>query len=566
VPFRHRACTRPFSFPRLFILIRIVTLRAAIFRLPTEKYPMNDIDGNDVQRNSSLEADLCIIGGGAAGMAIARQFIDTNKKVILIESGAHSYNDKTQALYEFNNIGHPVRAQKGYISRNRYLGGSTNTWHDGCLPLNPVDFEQRSWVPNSGWPIKYEDLELYYRDAAGFLKLPEYDNFSNKRWRGYIKAAPANFLENASGLEPEIFLFANKPLNTRLAYAKSIKRSANVRILLNSNVTRLETIDNQSVLKLVHIGTLGGNKFCVKATNYILACGGWENARLLLVSRGPDGKGLGNYHDNVGRYYNEHPKIIQGKIVPTDKSLLSPIMIWKRRINYKGYMRVSMKLSAEIQKEHRLLNHYIQPIYPQSFREAISHSDAFIRKFNFSKDSIHRLAKLSSSLLEYTDAFERILFNMPLRFDSLGVVSHFEQIPNRESRISLSCDKDALGLNKLDVKLIVSTEEKDNMIRYHKVLDAILQGQNLGRLESGFGPPDADWPNLTDSSHHIGTTRMSNDPKEGVVDKDCKVHGVANLFIASSSVFPTGGHVNPTLSIVAIALRLASHLKKKILL
>lgn len=524
---------------------------------------MKEIDGNDVNQNKCFEADLCIVGGGAAGIAIAKSFIGTKVKVLVIESGSHSFNNETQSLYDFENAGHNIRAQEGYISRNRYLGGSTNTWHGGCAPLSDIDFEKREWIPNSGWPINRDDLIPFYREASEFLKIPSFNYFENNEWRSKIRKSTSKYLDGKK-LSPALFLFANRPTNTRLDYSSDLQSSPNVQVILNSNVVEIEPDQQQSTVEKLHIATVHGNHFFIKAKQYVLACGGWENARLLLLSKRYSESGLGNSNDVVGRYYNEHPKIVSGKLIPTSPFLRSPIMIWKRRITRKGFMRVSLKLTSEVQRKYGLCNHYVQPIYPQSVREAITNSDSFVNNLDFSRATMHRLAKFSSSIFTLFDSFERVFFNLPLGYKHLGIVSHFEQLPNRESRVELSDEKDILGQNKLKVTLKITENEKESMIRYHEILSKTLQEEGIGSIQSEFPPADQEWPGLTDSSHHIGTTRMSDDPKMGVVNKDCQVHGISNLYIASSSVFPTGGHVNSTLSIVAIAFRVASHLKNRL--
>lgn len=523
---------------------------------------MKDIDGNDLKSGTTLGADICIIGGGAAGIAIAKSFSGAKDKILLLESGDYSYDDDTQALYDFESVGHSLRAQQGYISRNRYLGGSTNTWHGGCAPLDPIDFEARDWMPDSGWPITRDDLDTYYREAADLLRLPGYELFKNTAWSKYVLDYKPGFL-NGDELNPAIFLFANRPINMKIAYAKHLQASSNVQIILNANVTEIESNDTQREVRQIHVSTLHGNKYFVKAKRYVLCCGGWENARLLLVSKRYSSTGLGNDFDVVGRYYAEHPKISSGKIIPASKTLRSPIMIWKRRVNKRGYLRLSIKLTESMQRRHKIANHYVQLKYPQSMSEAITSSETFFRGLRLSRSTIHNMVKLAPHVFRLADAFERMIFNLPLKFNHVSLFNHFEQMPNRESRVQLSTERDALGMNRLQVALRISSADKSHMVRFHEILGKAISDQGLGTLVSEFPDSKSDWPGLTDSSHHIGTTRMNLDPKKGVVDQNCMVHGISNLYIASSSVFSTSGHVNPTFTIVAIALKLAAHLKEQ---
>lgn len=521
---------------------------------------MLEKDANKVNKDSTLETDISIIGGGAAGITIANSLSNLNDKVLLLESGNHAYDQKTQDLYDFENIGYPLRAQKGYISRNRYLGGSTNTWLGRCAPLQAEDFKKREWIPNSGWPISEEDLEPFYPQAAKVLKLPDAIYFKNNAWRKYLLNPPKTFLDDGK-LLPTIFLLGKKPINMKNAYVRSLKNSKNVEILTNANVTAIVTDSAETTVESLVVKTLDGNTFNVRGKTYVLACGGWENARILLASKGANGNGVGNKFDNVGRYYNEHPKILGSKLFLYSKTLRSLIMFWKRKIAKDGFVRLGIKISEELQEKHRLTNNNIELMYPKTMSDAIAQSETLFNNLGFSRSTIHNFVKLAPYVFSLADAFERMLFNLPLKFEHVTMVSHMEQIQDRDSRLILSDEKDVLGMPKLKVKLNVNKRDKDNMKIFHKVLAKLFEDQGLGRLESELPDSEEHWPELTDSSHHNGTTRMSEDPSEGVVDKDCRVHGINNLYIAGSSVFPTGGHVNPTFTIIALSLRLAEHLK-----
>lgn len=525
---------------------------------------MEHVDALKLDSFSIFRSDVCIIGGGAAGIAIAREFVGTKYSILLLESGGFSYDDETQSLYDFENIGHSLRAQKGYISRNRYLGGSTNTWHGGCAPLNSIDFEKREWVPESGWPIQKSDLDQYYRKASQVFRLPKFENFNLPIWRQFILQDYSKFLDGEI-LCPEPLLLANRPINMRSEYADQLKNTPNIQICINANVTELESNAAQNAVEKLHVSSLNGNHFHVHAKHYILACGGWENARLLLLSRRHSASGLGNQYDNVGRYYAEHPKIMLGNIVPTTKTLRSPVLFWKRRLSNDGFVRLGIRLSDSVQRKEKLLNHYIQLMYPHSMSEAIASSDDLLKNLGLSRSTIHKLVKFAPHAFRLLDAFERRILNLPLRFKQIAIFNHFEQIPNRESRVTLSNQRDALGMNLLKVDLKVSTEEKHCMVRFQKILGSVFKEQCIGNLTSSFPPIETEWPGLTDSSHHIGTTRMSVNARKGVVNENCQVHGIHNLFIAGSAVFPTGGHINPTLTIVALSLRLADFLKHAVL-
>lgn len=521
---------------------------------------MEKLDANSILLNSQLKSHICIIGGGAAGISIAKQLANTDKDVLLLESGVEHFDIQTQSLYEFTSSGHKLRSQSGYISRNRYLGGSTNTWMGQCAPLDELDFKKRDWIPNSGWPIPKEELEPYYIEAAELLNLPPYSNFKSTKWFKYLLNKSSNFFEQGKIL-PSSFLLGKRPCNMRTNYLQTLISSQNIQIITHANVTNIECDNAGEEVSNIEVKTLKGNSFIVKADIFILCCGGLENARILLSSNKQNPEGLGNKHDVLGRYYMEHPKIMSGKIYPLSKTLRSPILLWKKKIDKKGYLRIYLKLSEKILSENKLPNNCIEITYPHSLRESVAFSEKFLSNLKISKSKIHELVKLAPHIFRILESLERILLNLPVKFDYLLINNHIEQIPKASSRVTLGDEVDALGMKKLNIHLDINTLEKQTMIEFHNVLNEILLSENIARIESEFPKANEEWPGLTDSSHHIGTTRMSDSPESGVVDKNCKVHGINNLYVVGSSVFPTGGHVNPTLTIVAMALRLAARLR-----
>jgi len=521
---------------------------------------MEKFDANEIEKNSTFNVDICIVGAGAAGVSICRELKNLSLSVILLESGDERFNQETQSLYDFTNTGHRLRSQSGYISRNRYLGGSTNTWMGQCAPLDELDFTERAWVKNSGWPITKTDLEPFYIKACEVLKIPKYKNFNSNDWFKYLLDKQNNFfVENV--VAPTSFLLGKRPINMRLSYLKELLDSLNIRVISNANVINIATNLKADKVLSVDVKTLRGNVFKVKAKTFVLACGGWENARILLASNRQNPNGLANDHDTLGRYYMEHPKIVSGKVIPYSKIVRSPILIWKKKIDKDGYLRIYLKLSPEIQEKEKLLNHSIEITYPHSLRESLSFSEKFLSNLKISKSKIHELVKFAPHIWRLLENLERLMLNLPVKFDHLLINNHMEQVPNKESHVSLGNEVDKLGMKKLNVNLVISSEEKRAIIRFHEIVNRFFESKNIAKIESEFPNLEEDWPGITDSSHHMGTTRMNEDQKFGYVDKDCKIHGLDNMYVVGSSVFPTGGHVNPTFTIVALALRLADKLR-----
>ncbi|MGP1383655.1 MAG: FAD-dependent oxidoreductase [Thainema sp.] len=527
------------------------------------------IDAFQVEDHTLLQADICIVGGGAAGIAIAKEFIHTQYQVLLLESGDFEHDNQTQSLYDVENVGHPIRLERGYVSRNRYFGGSTNTWAGRCIPLNDIDFQTRSWVKDSGWPFNKATLEPFYQRAARLLKLPSYQKFQADQWQQKVLDQRAHFLFDDAVLAPEVSLFASSPLKMGKVYQQDLLQAGNIRICTHANVTEIEPNPEQTAIEQLQVRTLRGNQFWVKGQVYILACGGWENARLLLLSQRYSPHGVGNVYDLVGRYYMEHPKIHLGKIYPNSKTLRSPIFLDSIRTR-NGFAQLGIRLTEQQQQQEQLLNHYIElipgylPGLPEASK-AFQWTGSCLKRFKWNAIQADDLKAFIPHLDNLTNYFIRKHLNWPITYPYISVLNHFEQAPYRESCVTLSHQRDRLGQQVLQVKLRITNQEKESLIQLHQIADRHFQALGIGRLVSDIPDVDSLWSDLTDSSHHMGTTRMSNSPRTGVVDRNCKIHGLANIFIASSSTFPTGGHANPTLTIVALALRIADHLKTNFL-
>lgn len=531
---------------------------------------MTLLDAHTIAPQTQIEADICIVGAGAAGLALAREFIGSRYSVVVLESGGLQSDRATQALYGVDTVGHPLRIEQGYVSRNRYFGGSTNTWGGRCIPLNAIDFEARDWVSDSGWPFDRQALEPFYRQAARVLRLPDYGYFRPDRWRSKLLGplAPGLYAEGGE-MVPEMALLGRSPIKMGRVYRQQLAAAPNLRIVLQANVTELEPNPTATAVEQIHVATLGGHRFQVRARTYILACGGWENARLLLDSTRHCPQGLGNPYDVVGRYYMEHPKILLGRIYPRADLLRSPAVLDYAPIA-GGYGQMGLRLSDAQQRQARVLNHYVQlmPGFPTGLPEAqktwqwVCSRAKRLRLDQIRQADLRQVAPHLGQIGEY---FLCRRLNWPIPYPYIDVFNHMEQAPNPDSRVSLSRDRDALGSHRLQVDLRVTPQEKESLLQLHRLMGRQLQQLGLGELVTPDLDPAADWPNLTDASHHMGTTRMGLHPRRSVVDPDGLVHGLNNLYITGSSVFPTGGHANPTLTLVALALRLAHHLQTAVL-
>jgi choline dehydrogenase-like flavoprotein len=537
---------------------------------------MKSVDSRKLPVSTSHSTDICIVGAGVAGISIALQFARTSRSVCLIESGAYGPDQEVQSLYDLSNIGYPTRDNA--MSRVRFFGGTSNIWAGRSMKLDPADLRARDWVPNSGWPIGYAELDRYYDDAERILELPSFTAFADRLARTSRFAATERALFCDGDLQPKAVVWGRQPLRFGKTFKRQLRQSPNIKIYINANVTEIVTNEAGERVEGITAKTLNGNQLHVTAHTYILACGGLENARLLLASRRHDPRGVGNRHDLVGRYFMDHPRVVLGSVrlsAPLGSSLLlgAPLP--------DGKLQIGIGLSEEAQRRERLLNNYLT-LEPQlsEFAKQSYQSSANVAKVLMRRGYAgSRLDLFRADLPEIRDlvyvltpkeVMPHFLYRHYARLKALTqrlrkvrdltIINYCEQVPRPESRVFLGSSRDRLDMNALVVDWRIGPEETGSLVRLQELLGERLAREGIGRLDTSALETAA--PSYTDASHHMGTTRMSDDPRRGVVNRDGKVHGVANLFIAGSSVFPTVGHANPTLTIVALAIRLADHLKQ----
>jgi choline dehydrogenase-like flavoprotein len=371
-------------------------------------------------------------------------------------------------------------------------------------------------------------------------------------------------------------MWAKKPLRFGALYKSKLKRSRNVEVYLNANVTEISLNPQGSFVDEMKVSTLAGTTFSIKAKRFVLACGGMENARLLLISRSVCSNGIGNQFGVVGRFFMDHPRTAFGRVKLYGEQKLPLLLGVPLR---DGMVQLGIQLSERVQRREKLLNNYLSLERQWSEQTAKAyqsfiHSMKILLRKGYSgkrfKLSGAKLAEIPELiyLLAPRELMPHFLYR-PFKairriagrgVKELTIVNYCEQVPNPESRVLLSRERDRLNMNRLILDWKVGAEETRTLLRLQELLDLHLRKNQIGYLDNG--PAGTSDPSYTDASHHIGTTRMSEDPRMGVVDANCKVHGISNLYIAGSSVFPTCGYANPTLTIVALAVRLADHLKK----
>ncbi len=463
---------------------------------------------------------VCIIGSGPAGLTVARELHGARKEISLcvLESGKRAPSAFAAGLREVESEGIKIRL----ASRERIFGGSSTTWAGTSSPLDPIDLRKRPWVRDSGWPVTWNDLLPFYGAAAERFAFPEPNLFETGRWES-VKARD-RFQHRWSDLDEKVFSTTERPVNFAREFGE-IFENEGIDLLLDATVLRLEGEATSGAVTRALVRCSSGAEMRIHAHLFVLAAGGIENARLLLLSRFACRRGLGNEHDQVGRYLMNHPKETLGTI-----QLRRPLRRWSAYLGYScegfsGYL--ALRLRDSVQEEHGLLNAHLrlQPALESGWWRGAS--------------GLRRKAS---------------------RLHSVATRNFLEMEPEAENRVMLSVRRDALGQPLARVRHRVSALGRRTLEVLHRTLEAEIARAGWGRFITGVHKNLEPWPIIVDASHHMGATRMGVDALTSVVNRDCRLHSCPNVYLAGASVFPTSGSANPTYTIVALAIRLAAHL------
>jgi choline dehydrogenase-like flavoprotein len=472
-----------------------------------------------------VETDLCIVGAGPAGLTLASCFEASPVRVCVLESGGLEPDAGTQALARAENAGLPYYPLDG--NRRRAFGGSLHLWAGWCRPLDEIDFTARPWVPDSGWPLQRDDLLPYYGRAHVTLGIREHA-YGVEVWETARRAARLRFASN--DLDTRIYQLAEPAFLLRTA-RPALERSQTIAVHLHATAIELRTDTSGRLVTAAAVGTLDGQRYSVRARHYVLAAGGVENARLLLLSNPPHG--LGNDHDLVGRCFMEHLHFPDATLALTGRGIAGSLPY----VAPGGSVAARLYPPPSVQGREQILNcNAMLDAAPAGFRHRVL---AALGRPLPGRAPGHPTGRTDRLVLSYT----------------------LEQAPNRSSRVLLSHERDALGMNR--VKLDWRTSDLDQLTtdRFRALLARAFRDAGLGVLRPARGDEWPPPPLQGLRGHHMGTTRMHTDAHCGVVDPDCRVHGIDNLFVAGSSVFPASGAGTPTVTIVALAHRLGDRLK-----
>lgn len=505
------------------------------------------LDGRAIPGGTTLTPDLAIIGGGPAGIALALALADTPYSIALLEGGGMVFDPKLQNLYK--------GAEKGFAypaldaGRLRYLGGSSNHWGGYCRPLDAIDFEARDWVPYSGWPFGIAALEPYFRRAQALVEAGPWLYDAVPRHLPAGNGAPLAL--GSGGLYTSWFQFSKTrggviPTPFGLRYEADLKAAPRIAPYIHANITGLRLTSDASRIDHLDVATLAGNRFMVKPRFTVLAGGAIENARLLLVSNDVMAPGIGNRNDLVGRFFADHP-------IPRDVGTLVLFGGAAPPFYTNGTLNDSYSLS-----DGTLVRAVFSPT------EAFARAQGVVGSLTTVEDPVS---------LDDTGIAAVVATSQALGVDASNAKAYslgcgMELMPDPERRVTLTGEKDALGMPRLKLNMTISDRDFALYRRTLAELGRQVLASRLGMLRLNYADREGWKKGMTLNNqawwgnHHLGTTRMSNDPKSGVVDADCRVHGIANLYVAGSSVFPTYGASNPTMNLLALTLRLADRLKQ----
>lgn len=503
---------------------------------------------------------VVVVGSGAAGIALAFALADGGRPVVLLESGGDVADPA--AVQRGQRLSDGVvqgQAYRGLIQgRARVLGGTTQLWHGQCVRLHEIDLRERSWVAGSGWPLGLADLDGVYARAETLLGVSG-RGYDAARWREHSRLAtvdwdPARLEHDFTEYSPTPFLgtesrgrLARHPLIQVVLWATAARVTVDA-----GAVTGVEILDPQRAVRQV------------PATEVVLAAGAVENPRLLQLSD-PAGVGLGPGREHTGRFLADHPVVETAEVLSRDHHLLQDRYTPLHGSDSRLFPKV--RLSAKAQERFELLDatavfvhEHDQPGY-DAVRRLLAAVRSRTRPEGLAADL--RISGRAVGPLVRA-AYRRRVRGLSSggHPDRVSLQVWVEQAPDADSRIVLAGGVDPLGLPRPRIDWRVGPQERETTRAITRFVDEDLRRLGLGELR--MLPPQVDdeaWQQaVTDAFHPSGTTRMSVSPSQGVVAPDLRVHGVRGLSVVGGSVFPIAGYANPTLTIMALALRLADSL------
>ncbi len=548
------------------------------------------IDARKLDAGTVIRADVCIVGSGAAGATLAAELVGSGHSLVCLEAGGWrqetAVQDTCRGAFEQDTSHDPLE-----LVRQKRIGGTTWQWGGRCFPLDEIDFEDRGNL-RGGWPISRDGFLPYYRRAHEHCELGRFDYNLYE-----AVAAPPTPLITAGrpSLVDDNRIWRWSP---PVKFGRSCRRldsgSRDFTLYHHANVTCLQQEPGADRVCRALVAPAPGRQLVVEAKIFILATGCLEAARLLLMPSARSPQGIGNEHDLVGRYYMTHP-VSEVGLVEFSRPGQAVCGFYFSRDGV--YCRRMMNVTQSAQRELGLLNLAVAPWYPDP-RDP-SHGDPLLSSFalvrlalarsgvDWKSGAVHRrfgestevsrhlanvvrgspeVARFAATWVRRRWLSSRSLPSFMLAEAKHGARLRFdaEQSPEPENRVTLDRACDAFGVPRIRVRHRVSQSDRDSIQRSLGIVGQELKRSGTARVEVPTGGGILDELEFKDGTHQMGVTRMADSPRRGVVDRDCRVHGAPNLFVASSAVFPTSGFSGPTLTIVALAIRIADTVRREL--
>lgn len=557
------------------------------------------ITANSLPRDATLSADVAVIGAGPAGIVTALELGGAGFDVVLVESGQESFHRAVQHLAEAAEWDPDLHSPMSITTR-RQVGGTSTIWGGKCVPYDPIDFDHRPFIGPVRWPITYDEITPFFGRACWWMDCgrPIFDATSVDHLPNALIPGLPNGDVRTSSLERW-----SLPTDFGVHYREHLRRSTSVRLVIGLTCTQIVCLPESQTADHLDCRTLGGSRFRVRARKFVVACGGLESTRLLMASRGPQGGQMGNHSGHLGRWYMGH---VEGTVADVRLSTPPRETMFGYELDNDGvYVRRRLSFSRQFQHARQLPNIVAWLANPQlpdprhrsgplSFAyltlasplgrlfapdaQRLSLTGAAVPGAPYGeaergpvREHLNNMVRDPRSTARFILDFgtkrflvkrRRIPGFFVYRADNVYPLQfHGEHRPNSESRVCLTRQRDAVGMPRLKIDVRFSRSDVDGVILAHKCWDEYLRRTGVGRLE--YQTPDVEaciGRQLGAGFHQIGTTRMSEDPSGGVVDRNLAVHGVSNVFVASSASFTTSGQANSTFMILAFAVRLAGHL------
>jgi len=519
------------------------------------------VDLDSVIDRPSFKSSVCIVGAGVAGLILARALAKVGIEVHLLEGGGPLPESRSQDLYAVQMAGmHHEGATKG---RFRVFGGSSTRWGGQLLTFTPDIFDPSAGMPSQAWPLRIAEIESHYSEVRDLMHVSHHSPAARR-----IKSLSTGRAVDSADINVRFSKWAPfSKRNLASTLGPECLASERVTVFFHANVVGIRFREGSDRVETVTAKNYAGSIFEFESAQFIICAGTIETCRILLAAKAALGVRIGKTMDSVGRYFHDHLSFEAATITGTAKrgfvKLFTPSLI--------GDTLHTPKLEASVGLRSR--ENLLAVMAHFAIEEPEGSGIAAVRTFlQAIQRREGRSAVLKSGLALPRNSVDIAKLIWGARVKKQRVITgrasitlriDCEQATNAANRITLSEDCDAVGMPKAVIAWRISEHERRTVGIFAKAVDTYLDQLGFGAIawNPALSEPDDSWLRFTnDAFHPMGGTRMGTDPYTSVVDSNLKVHGTANLFVASCSTFPAGGSSNPTFTLMALTLRLGAHL------